>query len=220
MPERDARVVCDPMDKIKYIFVVGHGRSGTKWIMQLLDACPRTFCRNEPDEIADSHLKAFWPYRGGWLSNLSLFEEEWDKAILATASCMGHRDLKIKNSKEYLYEIPRRLGMIRLLRGPRYRKLMQKVMPSHRSGEWPIPRWLGNASKLKLAVPVIKTVQTPGWAAFVLQFRPEIPVVHIVRPPGGYINSWLNRYVSTTDPAEVADLNRRRLYDISNAEPV
>jgi|SRR5450759_295647 hypothetical protein len=46
-----------------------------------------------------------------------------------------------------------------------------------------------------------------------------LPVVHIVRHPGGYINSWLNRFVSYKNPSEVTELNRRRLFDISDADP-
>lgn len=203
----------------KYIFIVGHGRSGTKWIMNLLDACPNTFCRHEPDLIVGSSLNGLSHYRDVWRRNLSLSEDEWDKSILSTANCMGERDLVIKYSKVYLYEIPRRLGMMRLLLGPRYRTFLQKVMPSLRAGEWPMPWWLGDANRLKDAIAVIKTIQAPGWAVFVLQYRPEVPVVHILRHPGGYIYSWLNRYISTTNPTEVAELNRKRLYDVSDEDP-
>ena len=213
------RVVYSPMSKIRYIFIVGHGRSGTNWLLDLLNASPQTFCK-EPDDLVDSPLKPFWPYRGGWRDNLSLFEGGWDKAILDMAKSMGHHDIRIKNPKVYLHEIPRRLGIIRLLCGTRCGKLMQRIIPSLRSGEWPIPWWIGDADKLKDAITVIKTVQTPGWAKFVLQYRPEVPVVHIVRHPGGYINSWLNRYISTTNPDEVADRNRRRLFAISDADPI
>lgn len=209
----------DTRPQRKYIFIVGHGRSGTKWIMNLLDACPQTFCRHEPDVIADSPLSALLHYRDIGRQDITLLEDIWDESISSILSHMGERDLGIKNSKEYLYDFPRRLGMMRLLLGPRYRIIMKRIMPTLSFGEWPMPWWFGSVNKLKGAIGVIKTVQTPGWATFVLQGRPEVPVVHIVRHPGGYINSWLNRYVPYSTPTEIAELNRRRLYDISDEDP-
>ena len=67
-----------------YALIAGHGRSGTNWLLHLLDRSATTHCRNEPNEIAgnafaalptpfvpiaDGDADAFagpWSQAGGW----------------------------------------------------------------------------------------------------------------------------------------------------------
>ena len=40
----------------EYALIVGQGRSGTSWLLDLFDLSPQTFCRNEPYGINGSPL--------------------------------------------------------------------------------------------------------------------------------------------------------------------
>ncbi|MEQ9482329.1 hypothetical protein [Coleofasciculus sp. F4-SAH-05] len=42
--------------KPDYILIVGQGRSGTNWLLDLLDLSSETHCRNEGDQLATSPL--------------------------------------------------------------------------------------------------------------------------------------------------------------------
>jgi hypothetical protein len=60
----------------------------------------------------------------------------------------------------------------------------------------------------------------PGWIAWVLRNRPEAHVVHIVRHPGGYLNSLRKRMWSELDTAKVVQDNRDRLARVAASDPV
>ena len=49
--------------KLAYALLLGQGRSGTNYLLHLLNQSPLTHCRNEPDEVEDSALRRLSPYR-------------------------------------------------------------------------------------------------------------------------------------------------------------
>jgi hypothetical protein len=84
-------------------------------------------------------------------------------------------------------------------------------MPAFRQPEWSLPWWLGRAGALANALAVLKLNQVPGWTDWVLAHRPHVPVLHIVRHPGGFLNSWANRYLAPRDRAAITQDNADRL---------
>jgi hypothetical protein len=72
---------------------------------------------------------------------------------------------------------------------------------------------------LRHALPVLKFTQVPGWACWVLENRPATAVLHIVRHPGGFLNSWRNRYLAQHERETVLHENRERLRQIAEADP-
>ncbi len=92
-------------------------------------------------------------------------------------------------------------------------------MPTLRRGEWPVPPWLMNRQRLREALLVMKLAQVPGWAQWVLENRPDSHVVHIVRHPGGFLNSWRRRYLAGKDEALVRSKNNARLARILDLHP-
>ncbi|MCI5179113.1 MAG: sulfotransferase [Candidatus Electrothrix sp. AW3_4] len=195
----------------RYALIVGQGRSGTNWLNNLFDLSPLTFCRNEPHDFQDSPLYKLTEYRFAVHKEVSFLEQYWDDAIAHVSSHMGSRDHPIVMPKRFLYSFSVRSGLYRLLRGPKYRAVLSTVIPSLKGEEWKLPFWVGNKDRLEETIKIIKLVQCPGWGDFVLNNRPDVPVFHIVRHPGGFINSWANRCLAGRSEAAVLAANIQRL---------
>ena len=44
------------MNPRRYVLIAGQGRSGTNWLLQILDLSSQTHCRNEPNDCIGSAL--------------------------------------------------------------------------------------------------------------------------------------------------------------------
>lgn len=184
-----------------YGLVLGQGRSGTNWVVDNLDISPRTFCRNEPDLCAGSafsHLPEPWRIRAASRQLASL----WDQAVEQTSTHMGEFDHRLNNPKMYVRGLSQRTGVAQLSARPKARRALSTVVRSWRQGEWPMPPWVGTLDNEQI-FSVFKLVQTYNWAAWVLENRPSVPVVHVVRHPGGRHDSFLRRYVAFEDAEKI-----------------
>jgi hypothetical protein len=208
-----------PDGSLDYALVSGHGRSGTNWLIELLDLSPQTFCRSEPRGIETSPLRKLEHDRFVKRADQSALDAAWDEAAHWTASHMGERDRMVTMPKHHIRELSRRLGLYRVIRGPRYRRALSVFLPSLRGGEWRPPGFVFDHAALRNALPIFKLVSSPGWTDWVLHRRPHVRVFHIVRHPGGYLHSWKNRYRSQQDEGAIARLNRARLEDIAREQP-
>jgi hypothetical protein len=204
---------------MEYVIIVGEGRSGTTWLLDLVDSSRRTHCRNEPDSLLESSPLARLP-SCEVLTDAAAgeLERDWDAALRFTATHIGRRDLPLSGPKDHVYELGRRLGLARAV-NTLPRKILAKVLPSLRPAEFRMPFWVGSEAALERAVVVIKMIQIPSWTAWVLNRRPATKIVHIVRHPGGFLNSWRNRHLAEHDPEEVRRANRKRLDAIRTAHP-
>jgi hypothetical protein len=203
----------------QYMLIVGHGRSGTNWLLDILDASPDTFCRNEPNEVHQSqcqtYLKPLWHVG----SEMSDMEAHWDKIAAWMSSNMGERDHRLTNPKNYVYPLSQKLGVAYFPARPKIRALLQAFFPQMRSGEWEIPWWIGNHARLKQSYAVLKINQSARIAVWLLKNRPEVPVLHIVRHPGGRLHSWLNRFLAKRNEEEIAQRNKSRLREVLSIDP-
>lgn len=198
----------------EYVLVVGNGRSGTKWLLSILDSSPSTHCRNEPDEITTSPLAKLPSPQ----DDLSLLDKNWDAAISWAATHIGERDLAWTGRKDYVFELSRITGLTRAL-DKRPRSFLSMLLPALRGAEWELPFWIGDRNAMSRALPVLKFVQAPLWTIWALRHRPSAQVLHIVRHPGGFLNSWKRRYLNDHAVESVTLANRKRLQAIARTQP-
>ena len=82
-----------------------------------------------------------------------------------------------------------------------------------------MPWWIGDQAKLTQAYAVLKINQSARVAIWLLKNRPQVPVFHIVRHPGGRLNSWLNRFLAKRDTAYIEQRNKERLREVLSISP-
>lgn len=196
----------------QYILILGQGRSGTNWLLDLLDLSPGTFCRNEPNELRDSPFRML-PCE--WLRQGidEVMEREWDRVITQTVKRRGNRDRRIRVPKVSDSKVSRYLHLSNIHMVVKGSRKLRSLFPAHFTEEWDVPRWLQNSGRP--GVPVLKLNMVPGWGNWVLRNRPQAGVFHIVRHPGGFLNSWRKRYLNTADEVKTLADNRKRLQAIA-----
>lgn len=195
------------------VLLTGLGRSGTNWLLSLLDISSRTHCRNEPNEIENSPLTALDAAIVDPRKDAE-YTEKWDAAVEWAATRLGNRDHPPTVAKDHIYSTSSWLGLTTLVRRHRTRGVLSSVMPSWREPEWLMPRWLGSRRRLREAVVVLKVLATAGWVDWLVRSRKDPVILHIVRHPGGFLNSWANRYLAGKDEDHVRKLNIARLKHI------
>ncbi|MGF1537486.1 MAG: sulfotransferase [Elainellaceae cyanobacterium] len=206
------------MTSTQYVLICGQGRSGTNCLLDLLDFSPHTHCRNEPDALVGSPFSLLpdptlqQPYGDS-------FGPAWDQAIATAAMQMGERDRIGVNPKHYFRAYARHGGGTYLMRGRRRRQIAAALTPGLAEEQWAAPAWLVKQRLLKQACPIFKLNQIPGWAAWVMPNRPQSTTIQIVRHPGGFINSWRNRYVSDRNIEEIRQDCYSRLQALVAASP-
>jgi hypothetical protein len=203
-----------------YVMICGQGRSGTNWLLDILDQSPLTHCRNEPNEVPGSPLaKLPSPYVPSAAADANAaLAAGWDAAARFAATHVGEFDHALPGPKNHIYGFSRAMGLARSI-NPRPRKLLKVLMPSLGNHEFPLPFWVGSNRRLAESLGVLKFVQAPIWAGWVLNNRPNVQVLHIVRHPGGFLNSWKNRWLKENDPETVRRANRDRLDAVRKALP-
>ncbi len=200
-----------PVDIIRqnppYVLVVGHGRSGTNWLLDILDASSVTHCRNEPNEVRDSALEcvnSLW-YSKQALDEVALF---WDQRVSLAKISRSERDHHISTSKQHIHHLSQKTGLASFPVRPKIRKFLSLFLAELRKGEWPVPPWIVNRQSLEESCAVLKINMLAGWFInwHVVQY-PHIPILHIVRNPKGYLNSSVRRFFSQ---CSASDLEKER----------
>jgi len=206
------------MSKFDYIMISAHGRSGTNWLLEVLDLSAHTYCRNEPNELKDSLLNGLG---SEWVieNDGALLNDMWDKAMSKTAISIGTRDHKIIRDKDFLRAFPRSLGVYRLARSSRMRRLINKIEPTASCHEWLASPLVFKRNQMHEALTVIKINQAPGWACWLLENRKHAGILHIVRHPAGMLNSWRKRYLNKNVYEKVQAESRDRLNKIARLAP-
>lgn len=184
------------------VLIVGAGRSGTNWLMRLLDASTTTFCRSEPLDIPSSPIHAL-PDRQAMAAGAdAAMARAWDEFLEWTVTHSGVRDLRPGAPKEYYRTWAQRLHLIDFwTRRPA--RLARRYLPRYRREEWPVA--FVHAERFATSTAVIKVNGLPEWhCKWILEHRPEVRVIHIVRHPGGALHSAENRFFSRLGPDELA----------------
>lgn len=194
----------------QYALIVGNGRSGTNWLLTILNASELTHCRNEPQHIANSPIHTL-PTPQKIAAADPEMAQRWDAFVEWTVTHMGERDHPIVARKQYFYTMAQRLGLSTWPARPKIRRGLGFFLPRFRQGEWEMPGWIGSQTQLKKAYSILKLNDLPAWTVrWLLQHRPTVPIVHIVRHPGGQLNSGIKRFFSQLEPSEIE--SETRLY--------
>lgn len=200
------------------IFIAGFGRSGTNWLLNLLDLHPSTHCRNEPDRLATSPFQRL-PCNEHSAVTPETFAAAWDTAVRWACLRYGERDRMPRRHKSYLRDRTVDLGLWRVLEKRRVRSLLSVTSPSLRKAEWTVPWWLDAPDALSRARHVLKLNDRHYWFAWVMAQRPSSRIVHLVRHPGGVLQSWRKRWLGENDAAVVRRECIARLERISKVSP-
>ncbi|WP_353259306.1 sulfotransferase [Prochlorothrix hollandica] len=185
-----------------YALVVGNGRSGTNWLLSMLAASPQTHCRNEPHDIASSPFHRL-PSASEIRQDPDLMADRWRQFVLWTTTHMGERDHRITAPKTYVHPLSQKLGVAYFPVRPKIRRALMLVLPALRQAEWLMPWWIGSQSRLGQATGVLKINDLRAWIVrWVLETQPQVPVLHIVRHPGGQLQSGMSRFFSGLTAAQ------------------
>lgn len=203
--------------KRNYVLIAGHGRSGTNFLLQLLDMSSLTHCRNEPDELGSSLLREL-PGKFVYAGAAPSLDEGWDPAVESASESIGIRDHRIPVPKEHFRSLTGRQGQ-RLWCSPQMSSLLASMNLFGSRDERRIPIWLGRKAAVRAALPVLKMNQIPGWISWVIPRRSDAKVLHIVRHPGGFLASWKSRYLKSKDREFVTAQNRQRLAEVAVVDP-
>lgn len=189
--------------------ILGHGRSGTNWLLEIFDKSLDTFCANERNELSRSIMSQ--------LPDLSIDHGQFEgleggcaEILQDTKSRFGERD-SANPDKSYLDK--GLMGQIAnfIRRKKRLRHTLSFLDASFTEEEWPVPLRITRRPAFQSAIPILKINQAPALANWVLASHPETIVIHIVRHPGGMLNSWRNRYYASRDSDLVRAASRIRL---------
>ncbi len=182
-----------------YGLIVGDGRSGSNWLLTMLNTSPVTHCRNEPQDIATSPYNNL-PTYADFVKDPAAFGPLWDAFARWTASHIGERDLRIESHKDHIHRLALKSGLAQVLARPKLRRGLRMLAPAYRTGEWPLPRWMGSRNRLASAYAIFKINGMRAWMVrWVAENRPDVPILHIIRHPGGQLNSGINRFFSKLD---------------------
>ncbi|MDJ0787919.1 MAG: sulfotransferase [Myxococcota bacterium] len=188
------------MAEPKRVMLVGNGRSGTNWLNDILDASPVTHCRMSPWLVPDS---AFHDLpKGPAVAAHAGMAEDWARFVDWSQRRFSKRDHRLTAPKTWLHGPVARSGLAAHAFRPKARRLLRPIAPNLTRSEWRLPAWLGSEERLLQSVLVLK-MDDPwvSWlAAWVAENDPATRLVHLVRHPGGFLNSAVSRWFSTLDP--------------------
>lgn len=206
---------------LDYALILGQGRSGTNYLLGLLNQSPLTHCRNEADQLEASALRELAPYR--------FFVDDpedptglascWDKAIHEAALTFGPRDHEVAHPKVWLFPGARRPGYFYIRQRYRIVHKVGRKGPAMNGREIRFPRWMTTPGRLERAFHVFKLNAACGLAGWMFDHRPEARALHIVRHPGGFTKSWLRRWVANQGAEKTEEGNKARLRTLAEREP-
>jgi len=174
--------------------LIGQGRSGTNFLLSLLDRSPESHCRNEPDQLDRSALSRLAEFRF-FVEDPARLGPAFDQAILEAARCIGPRDHMAEVPKDWLRGALRGLGYGYLRNRYRFVERVIRRRKPMDGRELRFPRWMIDPASLERAFHVFKLNAAVGLGSWALAERPGTRVLHIVRHPGGFAKSWLKRWV-------------------------
>jgi hypothetical protein len=191
------------------------GRSGTNFLLDLIDSCPITHCRNEPDELSGGVLEGW----SEWKIHRSLFgaADPWSD-LRQAAMCGGERDRPIPPYKSWLRDAASTPAKALS------KTALRKLVPGLGGSEYPLPAALVRSEELSGALHVFKINAAPSVAEVFTSAsdNPSIRnarIIHIVRNPAGFLRSWRRRWLAEHDEEQVLLANVERLEEVRRLDP-
>jgi len=192
----------DPATRPKLVVVTCAGRSESKWMLRLMDFHPQTLCRNEPDRMTPA------------IKDASVSDwAEWEHLGMSIGPRIGFVDRPPAMPKDYMRGWVKATRADKLLYAHRFQKL---------TGRYPEGRHPGlfyNAERIAEAQRVLKLINARHLVCRLLTETDHIPIIHMVRHPGGMLNSWLNRFAPTKGESDLINTQRQILRRIHESDP-
>ena len=173
--------------------ISGNGRSGSNRLLDILDLSEITACRNEPDEINGGRLSGF----GFQLFNDQLQKPdivELHRELIAAGYIRSDRDRFNRSEKQFLTPIGKSLLPVMARR--KLRTLAHTTGLMRNPLEWKLPQVAINDNPI---LPIVKLNARPIWAEQVAKIEPGLRIVHNIRQPWKFLNSWYNRFILNQD---------------------
>ena len=192
MESRTNTHVENPNQEGTYVVISGNGRSGSNRVLDIYDASRSTVCRNEVNEIEDTEFNRI----GG-----SLFEEDLDPihltslhaALRRAGTRRSQRDRLNQTDKSFL-TVAEKL-MLNLTKHTSVRHALSAVGLIEKPSEWALTGFGSDLTAPPGARLVLKLNSCPGWTAALAVGDSACRVVHNIRDPQDYLQSWYNRFI-------------------------
>ncbi len=204
-----------PLD---YALLIGQGRSGTNFLLSLLDQSPLAHCRNEPDQCAGSALARLAEFRF-FVDHEERLARLYDEALREAARCVGPRDHMARVEKVWLRRGARRPGYFYLRQRFRAVERWLRDRAPMDGRELRYPPWMAHRERLARSFHVFKLNAAVGLGSWALRQRPGTRVLHIVRHPGGFARSWLKRWAQGEGGRERSPQSSDRLRELGRRAP-
>src|SRR5262245_35313807 len=92
-----------------HALLIGQGRSGTNYLLSLLDQSAATHCRNEPDQLDRSAFASLADFRY-FVADEAALAQRYDAVVAEAARCIGPRDHMADLDKEWMRNTRCRAG--------------------------------------------------------------------------------------------------------------
>lgn len=179
-----------------YVVIAGSGRSGSNRLLDAFELHPQTVCRSEPEEMLGGDFERL---PGAHSRNQPLgddFESRWAQAVGRARRRQSDRDRIDALGKSFYAGRPLAGPVQRLLARRRLRQnILGAILPGLRGQEWARPMFCVDAAALDSSLLVLKT-RPPQWLLRTHAGDPDQIVIHQIRDPRAFLNSWYNRWVS------------------------
>jgi hypothetical protein len=178
-----------------YVVIAGSGRSGTNRLLDAFELHPETVCRSEPEEMIGGDFEIL---PGAHRPEDPLgddFDARWAQAVGRARRRQSARDRIDALHKSYYPNRPLAHPVQKLLARRRVRRdMLGKVFPGLRGMEWDRPMFCTDAAALDASLLVLK-VRPPAWLLRTHAGDLDQIVIHQIRDPRAFLNSWYNRWV-------------------------
>jgi hypothetical protein len=175
-----------------YILISGKGRSGSNRLLDILDASGLTVCRSEVNEIPGSAFSDI----GGELFPDDIGPEQLTALRDAISGAVARRSVRDRlgqTDKEYLSAAGR--AVLPAFAKPRLRPVLGTLGLLDDEHEWRLPTMFLDGNKISDARLVLKLNSAPSWAAVLAQADDRCRILHNIRHPAEYLQSWYNRFI-------------------------
>lgn len=176
-------------NEMQHVIVTGHGRSGTNLVLDLLDTSPHTICRNEANEIRDACLNQLEP---GFFPPETQDSDVFWTLLNKSIYYRSNRDRFRYWHKEFYNQAPLQSAYLGMLR---YAHLRKALHPWQSGKEWRLPEGIYDKQSVAAAVAVHKILLWPGRLLTAHSALEQLRIVHVIRNPEDFLQSWYARYV-------------------------
>ncbi len=181
-----------------FYIVSGNGRSGSNRLLDILDQSPLTVCRNEINEVPSGDFSGI----GGRLFAEDFTIAQRQKLALATDRARYRRSYKDRPTPvSKVYNDPDWLSDS--LQWALSKNMLRQAMAStgllRNKHEWDVPPFCTNKNVLANSPLVLKLLASPAWTIHWHNSCPRTRILHNIRNPWDYLNSWFNRFVQSVN---------------------